>query len=159
MRVCLLCVAVGWSLLLPACSFRSNRSEANSPPADPTPIRDSSADDAADEVVELVAPEVVNAPVEPEYNQDPAPAPPTEFNPVAPAESPPELSSAEDILKSVGRVLQGAVEGRADGEEQSSGRSVFGSIGRALSKGFQEASAERTEIEQAAESTAAEVEP
>lgn len=75
---------------------------------------------------------------EPQFVNDPAPAPPTESWSEFDDSLPRESSSAEAVLKSVARVLKGAVDGEDTSERESNG-SVLGSIGRALSKGFQEA--------------------
>lgn len=139
MRIFLYSLAAISLLLLPACNFRSSTSEAEVSPVAPTPIPDSPPVVAADQAVEQAEPAPVSPPAEPDFTLDPAPAPPTKFSSLPPEESSAEPSSVEDVFKSVARVLQGAVEGTNDETDASSQGSVFGSIGRALSKGFQEA--------------------
>ena len=141
MRLCLFTLSVISLLLLPACTFRSSTSEAEVSPVAPTPIPDSPPVAAAEQALEQTSPAPVSPPAEPEFTLDPAPAPPTESSSFPPQESSAEPSSVEDVLNSVARVLQGAVEGSEDDTGARSQGSVFGSIGRALSKGFQEAAA------------------
>ena len=148
MRLFLFTLPATSLLLLPACTFQTSTSEAEVSPAAPIPISDAPPVAAAEETIEQVTPEPVSPPPEPKLTLDPAPAPPSESSSFAPQESSPAPSSAEDVLNSVARVLQGAVEGSNDETGGSSQGSVFGSIGRALSKGFQEAAAgENTEDE------------
>jgi len=128
-------------LLLPACSFQSSTPEAEVSSVAPTPIPDSPPVAAADREIERVEPAVGSSPSEPEFRLDPAPAPPAQSSSSPAEESSAKTSSAEDAFKSVARVLQGAVEGADDEAGKGSTGSVFGSIGRALSKGFREAAA------------------
>ena len=139
MRFFLLSLSAISLLLLPACNFRSSTSEAEVSPLAPTPIPDSPPVGSADQEIERVEPAAASSPSEPELSLDPAPAPPSESSSSPPLESSAKTSSAEDAFKSVARVLQGAVEGADDETDPGSKGSVFGSIGRALSKGFQEA--------------------
>ncbi|MDA1054242.1 MAG: hypothetical protein O3C40_27665 [Planctomycetota bacterium] len=136
MRCFLLSLSAISLLLLPACGFRSSTPDAEVSPVNPTPVPDAPPVAAADEVLEQVEPAAVSSPAEPEFTLDPAPAPPTE--------SSPERASAEEVLQSVARVLRGAVEGESDESDAGSQGSVFGAIGRALSKGFQEAAADES---------------
>jgi hypothetical protein len=143
MRFFLFTISAISLLLLPACNFRSSTSEAEVAPVAPTPVPDSPPVAAADETMEQATPTPVSPSVDPELTFDPAPAPPSESSSFPPQETPSESStSAEDVLNSVARVLQGAVEGSEDETGARSQGSVFGSIGRALSKGFQEATAD-----------------
>ena len=126
-------------LLVPACNFRSSTSETEVAPVAPAPIPDPPpvAPDSASAQLEP-------APVSPPANAltlDPAPVPPAESSSLPPEAPSTPPSSAEDVLNSVVRVLQGALEGADDETGEQSEGSVFGSIGRALSKGFQEAAA------------------
>jgi len=59
-----------------------------------------------------------------------------------PAQEPatkPEAPPSDNALNSIGRVLHGAFVDDADDDEGSSGDSIFGAVGRALSKGLKEA--------------------
>lgn len=130
-------------LFLPACNFQSSTSEAEIAPADATPIPDSTPIPATDEVATSDEPEDADPMAEPKLTLDPAPAPPpSDSEPAIQEDSPAtERSSAEDVFQSVARVLRSAVAGDTDEAEADSNGSVYGSVGRALSKGFQEAAA------------------
>ncbi|HUG67698.1 MAG TPA: hypothetical protein VMM76_08095 [Pirellulaceae bacterium] len=123
-------------LLVPACNFQVSDTDAKVAPSSPTPIIESNPIAAAEErdsVVDEPAPA-------PTFALDPAPAPPTESWSSEEASSA-TASSAEDVFKSIARVLKGSAEGENGEAEAESTGSIFGSIGRALSKGFQEATA------------------
>ncbi len=141
MRCFLLSLSGVCLLLLPACNFRSSTSEVEVVPVAPAPISDSPPAAVTEDVIERVEPAAVSPPAAPEFSLDPAPAPPSESSTSSSEEAPTASTSAEDVFNSVARVLQGAVEGEHDGADADSNGAIFGSISRALSKGFQEAAA------------------
>ncbi|MBC8354172.1 MAG: hypothetical protein H8E66_19440 [Planctomycetes bacterium] len=148
MRSLILSLSAISLLLLTACNVRSTTSEAETAPATPTPIPDSTPPVIEQEVIGNLEPQIVESRPQPELPQDPAPAPPVEFSSEGPSEPVANSSSAEDTLRSVARVLRGAVEGETDEADANSGGSVFGPIGRALSKGFQEAATAENDTEE-----------
>ena len=127
-------------LVVPACNFRSSNAENEVPPVAPTPIPESNAGTIHSAKIKELEPIIAEPTPAPQFGLDPAPAPPTESFSAAEEPVPTDSTSAEDVLRSVARVLKGAVEGDNAEEGESTG-SIFGSIGRALSKGFQEAAA------------------
>ncbi|MEX0819242.1 MAG: hypothetical protein WD070_06605 [Pirellulaceae bacterium] len=130
-------------LFLPACNIQSSTPEAEIAPVDATPIPGSAPTPVTDEVATSDEPAADDPMAEPKLTLDPAPTPPpTDSEPALQEESlSTERSSAEDTFQSVARVLRNAVAGETDEAEAHSNGSVYGSIGRALSKGFQEAAA------------------
>lgn len=132
-------------LVVPACNFRSSNAEVEVAPAAPAPIPDANVGAVTSNAIEEVEPIVEEPTAEPQFAHDPAPAPPTDSWSTANEPVPANSSSAQDVLNSVARVLKGAVEGGDTEDEGQSTGSIFGSIGRALSKGFQEAAAEEND--------------
>ena len=119
-------------LLLPACRVQSSHPESEMAPVPPEPAaRDAAAEEV--EQSESAARELASTP---QFTLDPAPAPPINAEPVPAPELEADNASAEEVFQSVARVLRGAIAG---GSDEGSNESVFGSVGRALSKGFQEA--------------------
>lgn len=135
-------------LLVPACNFQVSDRDAKVAPSSPTPIIESNPIAAAEERDSIVD-EPVPAPT---FALDPAPAPPIESAPLESGSSEEAssgtASSAEDVFKSIARVLKGSAAGENGEAEAESTGSIFGSIGRALSKGFQEATASENAAEE-----------
>lgn len=153
MRAFLLTLSAIGLLLVPACNFRTDTSEAEVVPAATTPIPNSPPVTETREVAEPLEPAADSSPSGQAFAYDPAPAPPAESTSFAPEEPTAKPSSAEDVLQSVARVLQGAAAGSDDETGTDAKGSVFGSIGRALSKGFQEAVAGDHASENASENS------
>lgn len=138
----LLAILAAFCLTVGACSKNTETSE--SPAVQPKPV--------TIEPEGLTEPRVVPAgtveddpfgeipePVEP------APAPPTEAEATADSSEAPaeESASAAELMDSVGRVLRRTI-GAGEDEAESKG-SIFRSIGRALTKGAQEAASAEAE--------------
>lgn len=140
---CLSLVAIG-ILLLPACSFQASDSNASVPPVEPKPIDDSTpperaSETAQHEIVEDLQPADVASTAESRFTLDPAPAPPEDSASSSNRELADPKASAGEAFQSVARVLRGAIVGGTEDSETESRSSLFGSVGRALSKGLQEA--------------------
>ena len=128
--------------LIAGCRAKSNDAGGEAALPDPVPIQDSTRIDNPPPVpqpyqpLERPAQSPIISSIPDDSTDDPAPMPPLDDS-IGNSEQ--DQRSAKDAFDSVTRVLQGAIAGQDDETGEPAKKSVFGSVGRALMKGFQEA--------------------
>ena len=153
MKPTLLAILAAFCFTVGACSKNTATSEAPAGLSEPANIEPEVILEPATEL----APEPAVVPAanleDDPFGEIPEPVKPTPAPPVAaeaadePPAPPEDSVSAAEVMDSVGRVLRRTIG--ADEESAESKGSIFRSIGRALTKGAQEAaSAERESVEE-----------
>ncbi len=128
--------------LIAGCRVKSNDAASEAASPDPIPIQDNERIDDPPPAPESYQPlerpaqlPIISS-IPDDSNEDPAPMPPLDGTQ---GNDEQDQRSAKAAFDSVARVLQGAIAGQDEETGEPAKKSVFGSVGRALMKGFQEA--------------------